>query len=201
MAVVDTDTSRKLPTFSIGANSPGWWAIVMLMLIESTVFAGLIASYFYLFANATVWPPDGITPPDIGLPIIYTAILLGSAVPAWLADRALANGDIGGLKLWQAIGTAMLIVFLFLKYYEYSNLDYLWDENAYSSILWLIAGFHSAHVALVLIKTLGTQTLAWRGFFHQRRRSAVQGTTLYWVFVVGLWIPLFATVYLFPNYA
>ena len=200
-----TDATRTpatgLTTYGTGSGSTGWWAIVLLVMIEATVFAGLIASYFYLFSNATVWPPDGIKPPDILVPTIYSAILLGSVIPAYLGDRALADGNIEGYKRWHVVGTAMLIVFLGIKYYEYSHLDYLWDDTVYGSIVWIIAGFHSAHVLVVLLKTITTQALAWKGFFNQERRSAVQGTTLYWLFVVLAWIPLYATVYLFPNFA
>lgn len=193
--------SSKLPMYATGSASHGWWAIVCLVMIESVVFSGLIASYFYLFANATVWPPDGVSAPKLLIPTIYTVILTLSVLPAWIADRSLREGNIDGLRLWRAIGTAMLFVFLGLKAYEYLNLDYTWEDNAYGSIVWTIAGFHSAHVVIVAIKTLSTQTLAWKGFFHERRRSAVQGTTLYWLFVVLIWIVLYPVMYLFPNYA
>lgn len=194
-------TTDGLTRFATGTGSTGWWAIALLIMIEATVFAGLIASYFYLFSNATVWPPDGIEPPHLLIPTIYSVILVASIVPAYLGDRALAQGNVAGLKLWRAIGSAMLIVFLAIKGYEYSHLDYQWDDTVYGSIVWLIAGFHSAHVLVVLLKTFTTQTLAWKGFFSARRRSAVQATTLYWLFVVAAWIPLYATVYLFPNFA
>ena len=201
MATTRAGATGTLQTYATGSASTGWWAIVILVLIESTVFAGLISSYFYLFSNATVWPPAGIEPPELLIPIIYTAILLASVIPAWVGDRALGNGDIQGYKLWHVVGTAMLIVFLGIKFYEYSHLDYTWEDGAYGSIIWTIAGFHSAHVIVVLLKTIVTQVLAWKGFFTVRRRSAVQGTTLYWAFVAAAWIPLFATVYLFPNFA
>lgn len=201
MATTKTSTTSVLTTYATGPGSHGWWAIMLLIMIESTVFAGLIASYFYFFSNATVWPPDGIKPPDLLIPTIYSIILWASVIPAYVADRSLANGNLGGLKLWRAVATAMLIVFLIMKGYEYSHLDYLWDDTVYGSMVWMIAGFHSSHVVVVLLKTLSTQTLAWKGFFNAKRRSAVQATTLYWLFVVAAWIPLYATVYLFPNFA
>lgn len=201
MASRQTDHPEGLTTYSTGAGSTGWWAIALLIMIESTVFAGLIASYFYLFSNATAWPPEGIEQPELLVPTIYSVILLASVIPAYVSDRALSRGDIGGMRLWRAIGGAMLVVFLVIKGWEYSHLDYLWDDNVYGSMIWIIAGFHSAHVLVVLIKTITTQTLAWKGFFNERRRSAVQGETLYWLFVVTAWVPLYATVYLFPNYA
>ncbi len=201
MDVRASERPTGLPTYATGNASHGWWGIVLLVMIESVVFSGLISSYFYLFANATVWPPDGVSAPKLLIPTIYSVILTLSILPAWIADRALRQGDIDGLRLWRAIGTVMLIVFLGLKAYEYLNIDYTWEDTAYGSIVWTISGFHAAHVLIVVIKTLATQTLAWMGFFHERRRSAVQGTTLYWLFVVAVWVVLYPIMYLFPNFA
>jgi heme/copper-type cytochrome/quinol oxidase subunit 3 len=197
-----TDATREvrpLSTYATGSSATGWWGIAMLILIESTVFAGLIATYFYLFANATVWPPDGISQPKLGLPIIYSIVLLASLVPAIMADLRLRNGNLAQMRLLRAVATLMLAIFLVLKAYEYINLDYRWDDGAYGSSVWVIAGFHTGHVITVMLKTFVTQTLAWKGFFNAERRSAVEGTTLYWAFVVLMWIPLFVTLYLFPH--
>lgn len=192
--------ARHLSTYGTGSTATGWWGIVMLMLIEATVFTGLIATYYYLFANATVWPPDGIGQPKLTLPVIYTIVLLGSAIPAWWGDRQLRDGRVNQLRLWRAVGMVMLIAFLVMKGWEYTHLSYRWNDGAYGSIVWLMAGFHTGHVITVVLKTLVTQTLAWKGFFTAERRSAVEGTTMYWIFVVVMWIPMFITIYLFPYW-
>lgn len=200
MSASSTSTN-EYPLLVTGTKSAGWWGIFMLVLIESAVFAGLIGSYFYLFANATVWPPDGTSAPELTLPLIYTPVLLFSGLAAWIGDRALTRGDVSKMRLWRGVGVITLAAFIAMKVYEYATLDYLWDESAYTSILWLIAGFHTAHVITVFLKEIVIQVLAWKGFFTQRRRGAIEAATLYWVFVVLMWLPLFATVYFFPRYA
>lgn len=196
---VESTLGRRLPTYASGGRSTGWWGIVLLVMIEIMVFSSLIVSYFYLYSSAPEWPLGEIEPPKLLLPSINALILFGSAFVAWLGDRAIARDNLNGLKLWRAIASVMLVVFLILKYVEYSGLNYRWDTNAYSSIVWTITGFHSAHVLVVLLKTLATQVLAWKGFWSAERRSAVQGTTLYWIFVALVWVPLFSTLYLFPH--
>jgi cytochrome c oxidase subunit 3 len=199
MATNKTSASTVTP-YATGAGSTGWWATLFLVVIEAVVFAGLVSSYFYYFSNATAWPPQGIEPPDLLIPTVSSIILIASAIPAYAGDHALANGDIDRLKLWQAIATIMLIVVLAMRGYEYSRLEYRWDDTVYGSIVWIMTGIHSTHVLVVLIRTLSEQVLAWKGFFNERRRSAVQGTTLYWVFGAAVWVPLYATLYLFPNF-
>lgn len=193
-------SGQQAPIFVSGPKASGWWAIFLLMMIESAVFVGLISSYFYLFANASVWPPTETGAPSVGLPVIYTVVLAVSGVLAFVGNRAIANGDVARMRWLRLGGILMLLAFLAMKIYEYATLSYQWDESAYTSMVWLIAGFHSAHVLTVLLKEIPIQILAWKGFFNQQRRSAIEGATMYWVFVVAWWFPLFATVYFFPNY-
>lgn len=196
---VDTVSASRLTNHVSGSRSTGWWGILMLVIIEATVFSTLIVSYFYLFAQATVWPPDGIDPPDLVLPGINLVVLLACTVPVVWADRGIRRGDQRALRLGYTIAIVLGVIFLVLKYIEYSGLSYRWDTNAYGSIVWTITGFHSLHVLAVLIKTAAILALAWTGYFGERRHVAIQGNTLYWLFLIGVWIPLFATLYIFPN--
>lgn len=195
-----TRSGEGMPVLVSGPKSSTWWGIFLLMLIESTVFVGLISSYFYLFANSSVWPPPGASAPSLGIPAIYTFFLAASGVVALIDNRSTAHGDVGRMRWWRLVGLICLLIFLSLKIYEYATLPYRWDESAYTSILWLIAGFHTAHVVTVIVKEIPIQILAWKGFFTPQREAALEGSTMYWTFVVAWWFPLFATVYFFPNF-
>lgn len=189
-----------LPANLSDKRAPIWWGMVLMIAIEATVFGALIASYFYLKVGAPVWPHDGIAPPELLLPSINAGILLLSSLPVWWADHGIQKGDTRRLKLGLAVGFVMGVVFLVLKYIEYSGNDYTWSTNAYGSIVWTITGFHSAHVVVLLIKTLVVEVLAFRGYFSERRNIGVQVNGLYWHFVVLAWVPLFATLYLSPRF-
>lgn len=191
---------EPLPYLVSGSKGVGWWGIACLLLIEAAVFAGLIASYFYLFANADMWPPSDTSAPKMALPLVYTIVLVASALLASIGGKAIVNGDVKRMQLFRLAGCVALVAFLAMKIYEYANLDYLWDDSTYASIVWLIAGFHTAHVVTVLLKEIVIQALAAKGFFTQERRGAIEGATMYWIFVALMWIPLFATVYIFPNF-
>lgn len=193
--------AERLTAHVTGSRATGWWGVLLLVIIEATVFATLIVSYFYLFAGATVWPPDGISPPDLTLPAINLVLLLACAAPVLWADRSIQRDDQRGVLVGYSLAIIMGAIFLVLKYIEYSGLAYRWDTNAYSSIVWTITGFHSVHLLIVLLKTATILALATRGYFSARRRVAIQGNTLYWLFLIGIWLPLFATLYLFPNVA
>jgi cytochrome c oxidase subunit III len=191
--------ANGLPAFTSGSRAVGWWGIVLLVVIEVAVFSTFIVSYFYLYSGASVWPLGDIDPPKLFLPVVNASILFSSVIPAYLAERAIRSGDQMGLRIGYMMGAVMLAVFVTLKVVEYNGYDYHWDTNAYGSIVWTITGFHTAHVIAVLLKTLTLLVLAWKGYFHERRFVAVQGNTIYWLFVAIIWVPLFATLYIFPR--
>jgi len=183
---------------SQGVRPPIWWGMLFLLLIEGVVFASLISSYFYLRSAAEVWPLGNIERPELLLPSINALILLASSVPIYFADQGIRKGNRTRLKLGLIISFLLGATFLVLKFIEYSNLDYNWATNAYGSIVWTITGFHSAHVFSLLLKTVVIGVLAFQGYFNEERNVGVQVNGLYWHFVVLVWIPLFATIYLSP---
>lgn len=190
----------RLERMPSGHGEMAWWGMVFLLAIETTVFASLIFSYFYLRAGFPGWPPPGIDPPPLLLPTLNTFVLLASAVPVAWADRGIRRGDQRAVRAGKLGGQALLVVFLVLKVVEYGGYDYTWSTNAYGSIVWTITGFHVAHVTVALLKSAVVLTLAWRGYFSERRYLGVQANALYWYFVVLVWIPIYATVYLSPRW-
>lgn len=184
---------------SRGIMPPFWWGMLALIVIETVVFASLITSYFYLRSGAVEWPLGGIDPPELLLPTINAFILLASSIPMYIADNGIKKGDQMRLRIGLTIGILLAIVFLVLKYIEYSGLDYNWSTNAYGSIVWTITGFHSAHVIALVLKTTVVATLAYMGYFNEERRAGVSANGLYWHFVVLIWIPLFFTLYIAPR--
>jgi heme/copper-type cytochrome/quinol oxidase subunit 3 len=192
--------STTLPRYVSGPRAVGWWGIAFLVVIELTVFGSLISSYFYLAGNSPEWPQDGLKPPELLLPSINSLLLLASVIPMAWAVKGIQKGDDRQLRIGLAIAFVMGLVFLVLKYIEYSDKSYTWATNAYGSIVWTIVGFHTAHVIATLLKTAAIWVLANQGYFRADRHVAVDGNALYWYFVVGIWVPLYGVLYWAPRW-
>jgi heme/copper-type cytochrome/quinol oxidase subunit 3 len=194
---------EMLPEHAAGSQSFGWWGMVWLIATEATLFAALIASYFYLrFQSGPVWPPDGIAKPSLALPLIMTAILWSSSIPVHLADRAVRRGDQRMLKLGLAVGFVLGAVFLGITWaveWPEKLAEFTPRTNAYGSLFFTITGFHSAHVLIGLMVSLWTQVRAWRGAFDARRHLTVQNFAMYWHFVDAVWALVLASIYLSPS--
>jgi cytochrome c oxidase subunit III len=188
-----------LPVYTLGPKSVVWWGILGLVAIELVVFSGFIAMYFWLRLVNPSWPPEGIDRPDLLLPTINTFVLMVSGAAMIYAKRAIVRGNQLGLKLGQSLALLLGIVFLVIKYVEYSAYDYDWSTHAYGSIVWTITGFHSAHVISVIMKGFVVLAMALRGMFLPDRHLAFEVSTIYWAFVVVIWVPLYFTMYISPR--
>jgi cytochrome c oxidase subunit III len=188
-----------LPLYVLGSKSVTWWGMVGLLAIELVVFGGFIAMYFWLKLANPAWPPEGIDDPDLLLPSINTVVLIASGVAMVVAKRGIVRGSQTALKVGQGVALLLGIAFLTLKYVELSGYGYDWTTHAYGSITWTMVGFHTAHVLSVVVKGLVVFAMALRGMFRPDRHLAFEVSTLYWLFVVVIWLPLYFTLYLSPR--
>ncbi len=192
---------RHLSPYAVRSDGMVWWGMLGMIAIETAVFAMLVSSYFYLKTQSDTWPLGGFDPPKLLLPTINTVVLLISSVVMHWADKGAALDDQRRLRLGIIGAASLAVVFLTLKVVEYSSVPYLWDDNAYGSIVWLIIGFHSVHVFLLLAKTVVVSTLAMRGYFDPTRRLGVIINGMYWHFVVAVWVPLYIVLYWSPRWS
>ena len=189
-----------LSRYNYGPQAPLWWGFVGMIAIESTVIASLIASYFYLKMGSVQWPPAGTDMPKLLLPTINTFILIGSSLAMHWADKSIDKGKHRNLVAGLILGILLASVFLGIKTYEYSHLEYDWTTHSYGSIVWGISMFHAAHVLSVVLKTVFVAYLAIHGYFDQKRRLGITVNGLYWHFVVVVWIPLYVVLYWSPSF-
>jgi cytochrome c oxidase subunit III len=190
---------RHLSHFNYHDEAPLWWGFWGIILIETTVFATLIASYFYLNLSYPEIPPAGVKKPDLLLPTISSLILFSSSYTMHTADQASERGDNKTLSRFLIVSILLAAVFLILKYVEYSDVEYSWDSHAYGSVVWAIVAFHATHVTSLVLKTIFVTYLAWRGYFNEKRHLGVTVNGIYWHFVVAVWLPLYLVLYWSPR--
>jgi heme/copper-type cytochrome/quinol oxidase subunit 3 len=200
-----TAESRREPVMGRTVSGPrsfAWWGMVWLIMTESALFAMLIFSYFFLRFRQPAWPPEGITPPDLTLPLIMTVILWSSSLPVHLAERGIVRDSQrwlrGGLLAGFILGATFLSLQVFVEYPS-TLTEFTPQSNVYGSLFFVITGFHGFHVIVGLLFSLWVQTRAWAGSFSADRHVTVQNFTLYWHFVDIVWLFVLLTVYISPH--
>jgi heme/copper-type cytochrome/quinol oxidase subunit 3 len=177
----------------------GSWGMALLIATEATLFGSLIATYFYLRFRTNTWPPEGTPKPDVTLPLIYTGMLIASAVPVFGAVRAAASGRtrIAWLLIAVALAVQGTYLGLQLDLYVSDFQDFRPDDNAYGSIYYTLLGVHHAHVAVGLALSLWLLVKLARGLTNYRL-IGLRAIALYWYFVIVAGIATTLTV-LYPS--
>ena len=188
----------EFPTYAFGHRQLTWWATYSLIFIEGTMFVVLLVSYFFLRTTVPDWPP-GLKPPDLFWGTLNTVIILASCVPNYFAEKASKKLDLRGVRLWMIMTTAFAVAFSVVRIFEFQSLNCRWDQNAYGSIVWFSMGFHTAHLLTDVVDTLVLIALTYLGPVEGKRFVDISENGIYWYFVVGMWLPLYAVIYLAPR--
>src|SRR5690606_20527130 len=91
-AAVEAGEGCLLPSQYASRNAPGWWAVVVTMLIIGSLFASLVFAYFYLWLGAERWPPAGFGQAGGWSAWLVPPLLAASWVAAWSGSAALRAG-------------------------------------------------------------------------------------------------------------
>jgi cytochrome c oxidase subunit III len=172
----------------------GWWGMAVFVATETALFGTLIASYFFLRAKAGEWPPQGVEPPSLLLPLLLTAALVATSVPMQLSLMSLRRGRTGIGRLFLAAALAVQAAYLGIQLALYADDlgKFTPQQDAYGSIYFTLLGAHHAHVFVGILLTLWLQLRLATGLTRYRL-TAGQAITFYWHFVNALGVAVVLT--------
>lgn len=192
-------TAERVPEPARGRGVSGPLLGMILFVTSETMFFGaLFGSYltirFRTVAQGSSWPPEGIHL-DMWLPLLLTAVLLGSSVTVHHATQRARAGDLRGLERWLAGTIALGILFLGGQAFEYSQLGFTLGDNAYTTLFFTLTGFHGLHVLIGVVMLLVAVVYARGGRVSARRHGVPEAAAFYWHFVDLVWVALFTMIY------
>jgi heme/copper-type cytochrome/quinol oxidase subunit 3 len=158
------------------------FGMALFLLSEAVFFFMLIAAFVY-FRSSSLGAAAG----NLNLPVtaVYTACLLASSITV---QRAAGSG-----ARWWLAGTIVLgAVFLFGQASEYFRLfrqNVTISQSVFGTTFFTLTGIHGLHV-------LGGIALLAIVLGLSAPRTAVETVAMYWHFVDGVWLVIFAVVYL-----
>jgi len=124
-----------------------------------------------------------------------TALLLCASIALQLSRRAIEGGNAGLYLLSFVAGGAFAIAFLLAQWWVWRGLvasGYLVADNPANSFFYLLTGLHAVHLAGGLIIWCRATLRMANGADISRIKLSVELCTLYWHYLLLLWLGLFA---------
>jgi cytochrome c oxidase subunit III len=188
-----------LPSTAFGSRSPLWWGVMGLILIETTMLAICMISYFYLRTLAPVWPPLRTPVPDLLLPTVNMLLLLVSVIPMYWVDRAARRKERHwvqrGLVLCVILGVGVSV----LRGFEFRAVHTQWDSHAYGSVVWTLLGLHTFDFVAEVLETLLLMAFVLTGPMTDHLFLDISDSAPFWYFVAAIWVPIYAVLYIVPR--
>jgi cytochrome c oxidase subunit 1/cytochrome c oxidase subunit I+III len=195
-----------LPHHEFDTFDPVWWGNNFLLCIETSMFAILIATYFYLRQNFSLWPPPLASLNASLRPLPYplfgtlnTILLILSCVP-------MIAGDLAARRNNRSLARTMLVICLLcgftaitLRSYEFAAVDFRWDANAYGSVVWFLLGMHMMHLVVLTTETALVTIWIFTREFDMKHRVDIVTVGVYWYWVVGIGLLIYGVVYFTPR--
>jgi cytochrome c oxidase subunit 3 len=213
---MSTAALTHAPTDHIGASpAASKMGMVIFLVSEAMLFAGLIAGYIVLRgAQGGAWPPEGA--PDIGLVfppnflnwvmIVNSAILITSSFTLHFSEVQIAKHGKSGLPML-ALTILLGSIFLSVQAWEWLHLKHegMWFPGGehggdlfgiYGTTFFVTTGFHGLHVfvGLLLLVWCFLKQLFTR-CYSPARHVSLNNVSLYWHFVDVVWIVVYTALY------
>lgn len=172
--------------------------MVAFLCSEAAFFGTLIVAYLtFLGQNET-----GPTPAEVlSLPLaaLNSVFLLSSSGTLWFASRGLASGRLTIMRLGLLLTIVLGGLFIAGTAYEWYTL--IWQHgltistNLFGTTYFTLIGCHAVHVTMGLLCMTLLLGLSLAGLLRHRGDRAFELVEWYWHFVDGVWVVLFAIVY------
>lgn len=203
-----TIDASRLPKVKFDTHAPLWWGNLLLIFIETTTVALLLATYFYTRRNFHDWPPVRVVRepvlygndanPDLGFATAELVLVLLSVAPmAWTELRARRMEERATkVGLWVMFGVS--VVAIVLRAFELPGLKFRWDDNAYGSIVWTTMVMHLTYLIAAAIEFLVMAAWVSRHGLDESHALDVTLAGFYWYWVAGTWLVVFGVIYVGP---
>ena len=181
--------------------SDGVIGMIFVLATEAMFFAGLISAYIVNRAGATVWPPVGQPRLPIEITAVNTLVLIASAVAMYLFRKKIKAKSYMGRHSNTLLVSSIILGFTFLavqgsEWVRLLGFGLTTHSSIYGAFFYTLIGMHATHMLVglsLLFYLLGSLK---KPLPFGKLQNRINVSTMYWLFVVGLWPILYILVYL-----
>ena len=176
--------------------SRGIVGMTCLIIAEAAIFVIFVVAYIFYLGKSLMGP----TPKEVlELPIFTTICLLSSSLTVHAAVSALRGNARRLCSFWLAATVLLGGIFLAGTAHEWYDLIYKHGltikTNLFGTTFYSLVGLHATHVVVGLILLSLALFFSMSGDLKEEHHEKLEGLSLYWHFVDGVWVIVFLVVY------
>lgn len=182
--IADAASGASLPTHTKTVG------LTTFLAVATSLFA-LFVSAYTLRMQMVDWRP--LTEPNV-LWLNTGLLVLASVAYHWTRNQAI-KGNLPGLKLGLILSGALSIMFLvgqFSAWGELNGAGYYLSSNPANAFFFLLTAVHGIHLLGGLYVWARSTVSAWNGGDATALKLSVELCTVYWHFLLLVWLVLFA---------
>ena len=193
-------TVEERPETGLNNSKLGIW---VFLASEVMLFGGLFSAYVFLRMAA----PAGEfaywgSKLSIPMATVNTMVLISSSVTVIMSWASLKMKDFEKYKLYMGLTLLCALIFLFIKYFEYTGKFHHGiypSSSTFMAIYFTLTGLHGLHIIGGMIVMGYFWLPAGNKMWHSEPEhftNRIEAAGLYWHFVDLVWIFLFPILYL-----
>ena len=196
---VDIGDGLHLPVYVSGRVSHSAWAMGVLLLVDATIFASLLFSWFYLWGQSQgPWPPAGHALPASSAGAIVVALWIASSAALVWANRVLrTRAPLFAVAMFVAIACAAGAIAVQWQAHAHTGLDP--SAHGYGAVVYAGLALQALHVVVLLAMVAYTLARLWCGRLDAVRRITFDNTCIMGHYVVAQGIVLVIALEVAPR--
>jgi len=172
-------------------------ALRVFLAVVAVVFMLLLIAY-----GSRMTYEDWRPAPQLRLLWANTFVLILSSVALQWAQASVRRGRMDAMRVGLLAAGAFTVVFLFgqlLAWRQLGAMGYFDVSNPAIAFFYLITGIHGLHLLGGLVAWGRAVARVWGDFNVAKMRQSVELCTLYWHFLLGVWLVLFGLLFTGNN--
>ena len=172
-----------LPIGAAGTGSHAWWATLVLIVVDASIFASFAFAHLHVSMLASVCPPPGAQlPADNAVWASIALSVAGAAAMGWLARQR--SGGFSGTPL-RFIAPTLLAMALAAAAWAsgwaaHDAAGLAPRSNAWSATVAALLAWQGFHVAVLMVMAGYLIARRCGGLLTQARRATLDNVSLFW---------------------
>jgi cytochrome c oxidase subunit I+III len=197
--LADAGRGLGLPLYQNDHRSVGWWAMVVLLIVDASTTASFVFTYLFLWTvRPAAWPPDGSQVPDLIVPAVILTLIAGAYICFEIAERF--NRRDKRVPLIAVLGAVAGLTGVALAYGGTwpGSLGIDPTRHSYGAAVWMLLGWVGLHAGIGGAMAVWCIVRSALGMLDSWRCLTLRVCLLWWRYTAAVTALIVALVAGFP---